>query len=178
MPIFSAIVISRFPNHMIHLFHVRSGRNDGPSWWSGNRLASIIIHFRSFLWPMKLLGVLAQFSDSIVRIRFFAAIESFFSCEQFVTWSEFFFVIMNFIHRTPCSSGNRNFYSISIENFHSLNFPNRSNDCAFGNSAQTWDFGKDLESVDSRNRGVVVPHPSSTLGRILLFLPTLTRCWK
>ena len=81
-------------------------------------------------------------------------------CERLVTGPELFFVIMNIIHITLCLYGyhcvshvsrfanwwNRNFNSISVKNFHNMNFRNRSNDCAFRNSYQSLGF------LFSRNR--------------------------
>ena len=42
---------------------------------------------------------------------------------------------------------NRNFYSISVKNFHNLNFPNWSNDCSFGNSCHDLGFGEKIEKL-------------------------------
>ena len=71
---------------------------------------------------------LDAFGSPFFSIRF----TSLKDCEQFVPGPELFFVIMNFIHKTLCFSGcqnvrcvpgfadrwNRNFYSISVKNFH------------------------------------------------------------
>ena len=83
-------------------------------------------------------------------------------CEKFVTGHELSFVIMNFIHKARCFSGfhnvrcvlwicnwlNRNFYSISVKNFHNVNFLNWSNGCAFKNCCQRLSFSDKIGEVN------------------------------
>ena len=119
---------------------------------------TVFLHKES---PKRIAGrARTSFLDSVKRTSFLAAIGSLSSSEQFVTGPELFIVIMNFIHKTLCFSRchnvrcvrrminwrNRNFYRISIKNFHSLNNQHWSNDCAFGNSCQDLGFSK-IENV-------------------------------
>ena len=115
-------------------------------------------HFQSFVamvlcvYKDALGGGVLRASTSFHDDRSSSFFEEFTPSEQFVTGLEPFFVIMNFIQR--CFSGyhnvrcvhwicdwwNRNFYYISVKNFHKMNFENWSNDCAFGNSCQNLGF--------------------------------------
>ena len=121
------------PTDMIHFLHVRPGRDDEPSLWSGNQLVSIFIHLRSLLEPMRMLGALAK-----VSLKLFSASCSLLLLDPFSvvsnsslhlnssmwSWISFTERFISLDVTAGLAIDNRNFHPTSIKNFHKLNSEN------------------------------------------------------